>query len=443
MTPSRSPLRHECRTVPMGGRTGADCRVPAIALLVALLFAAAADAQTPPPTWRVGLSSTGYISEIESPSGETDSRFLGTHVFSGSASGLAGGYLAVRGSGRLANEPVAAPYGFETSKLYSGYLEVRPTTALKARLGRQLVTGGIGYQTLDGAWASWNMNPRATVEAWGGARTPFGHALDMDSLIDDASTGCRVTWRPNRRLRAAVAGAQDKRDARTERRRFGLELGGKPYRSVSAYTRFVYDQKNEYWDRLQGQVRWRPRGGLTTLTLQAVDRRPFIDPASYFARFADVQRVRVVRAALRMEKETGLGAELDAFGSFIDDRSASRIGAAVLLPGARVGYSVRLGDAGEENRFFGEVARQLKPWLWAGCEATFQTYALLTDAPASAERDLTTLSARVRARLRQGVRLTAEIQSLDNPDYSRDIRFLCGIDLTRSGRIDEHGEVQR
>ena len=218
-----------------------------------------------------------------------------------------------------------------------------------------------------------------------------------------------------------------------------LEVAGTPRRRFQTITRVIYDLENEHWNRLQAQLRWRPGAGYSGASFQFVDRRPYIDPGSYFTRFTDLKRIRVARGSFRYERDSGFGAEVEAFGSYVDDRSSSRLGTAVLLPGGRVGYSVRLGDNGEENRFYGGYSAQVRPWLRAEGEATFQTYALFTDAPESSERELVTVSARLRARLRPGLRVMAEIQSLDNPFYSRDIRFLCGVDLARGGGTADYG----
>jgi hypothetical protein len=54
----------------------------------------------------------------------------------------------------------------------------------------------------------------------------------------------------------------------------------------------------------------------------------------------------------------------------------------------------------------------------------------MQDAPADQERDLTTLAARAKVDLRPGLRLLAEVQSLTNPEYDEDVRFLVGLDIS-------------
>ena len=209
----------------------------------------------------------------------------------------------------------------------------------------------------------------------------------------------------------------------------GVELFTTVQRQVRLLGRAAYDLATDRWARFQAQARWRPGPHLPVLDLQYVDRHPSLDATSWFSRFTGVERIRVLRVAARREGPSGFGGEVSWFGSFVDERSSSRLGLAVLVPGGRVGYALRTGHAGEENRFFGEIGRHLQPWLWIEGSATFLTYALLEDAPTAAERELTTLAARVRADLRPGLRVLAEVQSLDNPLYSEDVRLLLGVDL--------------
>jgi hypothetical protein len=114
----------------------------------------------------------------------------------------------------------------------------------------------------------------------------------------------------------------------------------------------------------------------------------------------------------------------------VDERTSARIGGAALFPLGCVGYSVRIGDAGEESRWYGDLSWRARPWLRVGGGATFATYALLENAPSSEERDLTTLFARLRFEPRDGTAFFLEAQSLDNPHYEEDIRVLAGLDLT-------------
>ena len=87
-------------------------------------------------------------------------------------------------------------------------------------------------------------------------------------------------------------------------------------------------------------------------------------------------------------------------------------------PYGRVGYSARLGDAGEESRWFGDVGWRARPWLSArGRARPSSPTRCFEDAPESEERDLTTLFGRARVRPIEGLGLTLEVQRLENPFY--------------------------
>ncbi len=400
-----------------------------------LVVTAGLPARAAPPqaTWHLGLRTTGYFYQTEDFNGRNDDQAQGYQLLSASARGLGGGRYAVRLSGRLANDLEIRPSAFETSKLYSGYLEAKLGRGTRARVGRQLVLDGAHYQTLDGAWLGWSPGSRDEFSTWGGARAPLTRAAEIGDFEDESTLGARWARKWNPRLRSALSLAMTERFGLVSQQPIGLETALQATRSIRTLARAVYDLENEYWSRLQAQARWQPTSGPWSASAQFVDRRPFIAPGSYFYRFTNIERVRILRAALRHERKNGFGAEAEGFASIMDNRSASRMGLALLVPGGRVGWSVRLGDRGEEDRFYGEYGRAVTRWLRAEAAATFQTYALLSDAPTDLDRELTTFSARIRARLRPGLRLVAEVQSLDNPLYSKDMRFLCGIDLTRSG----------
>jgi len=285
------------------------------------------------------------------------------------------------------------------------------------------------------------------VTAWGGAKTPTGHGFDFGSLDENAAAGGRIALRPHRKWWLAASGAYRERLGQVAERPVGLEASTTALRHTRIFTRVAYDLQPDRWARQQAQAQWRPASRLPETTFQYIDRHPSIDAASWFSRFTNLKRIRVARATMRYAAPSRFGGELEYLGTFVDTRTSSRVGLAVLVPGGRVGYSVRLGDAGEENRFYGELGGNVTRWLWLDAHATVLSYALMQDAPTDQERDLTTLSARARFNLRPGLRVTAEVQSLSNQLFSDDVRLLLGVDLamargsSRTG-LDHGGWLQ-
>ena len=416
----------------------------AMGLLLVATTAVAADitlVQPNPPlaSWSLGLRSTGYHYQVEDRAGNTFNRYEYYNVVSGSASGLAGGWLTFRGAGRFASDQTYALPGFETSRLYNGYFEARVNPLLKARAGRMFVQSGVASLTLDGAWLSYRRGRALDITAWGGAQAPVGLAFDFGSLDQRGAAGARVAWMPDRKWRLSASGAYRERWGKVAGRPVGAEMATTAVRNTRIFGRVAYDLETEQWTKIQLQARWRPRKQVPEVTFQYVDRTPSIDAASWFSRFTDLKRIKLARASVRYQAPSRFGGEVEYLGSFIDTRTTSRLGLAVLAPYTRIGYSVRLGDAGEENRFFGEVGGNVLDWLWLDAHATVMTYALMQDAPADQERELTTLSARARATLRPGLRVVAEVQSLSNPEYDNDVRILLGIDLSMARGTSSYG----
>jgi hypothetical protein len=213
-------------------------------------------------------------------------------------------------------------------------------------------------------------------------------------------------------------------------RPLAVEAAVTPRPGLRAVASGSYDLKREELEKVRLLGQWRPRPDLPIFSVQLLDRRPALERSPYFARFGELlERIRIARVTARHEIKTGYGAEVAYFGAFVDERNSTRIGVAGFIPWATIGYSARLGDSGEENRFYGNLFYQALPWLSLEGGAAVSTYALLEDAPEEDELDLTTGFARVLAELRPGLRVTVEVQGLDAPSDSEDFRFLAGVDL--------------
>jgi hypothetical protein len=268
------------------------------------------------------------------------------------------------------------------------------------------------------------------VRVFGGARAPLSRTAEAGSLSDDPAFGTRISFQPVRQVDVAGSFAYRERDGVVAERPLGLEASVRPLRTLRAVGRVAYDLHGERWSRAEAIGMWTPGERLPTLTLQTIDRTPAIDAASYFARFAaSAERIRATRATVRHQLPSGFGAEVEYLGTFVDEQTSTHLGGAVLFKYGRVGYAQRIGDAGESSRWYGYVGHSLLRWLRVDGGASLSTYTLLENAPEADERDLTTLFGRVSARLRDGLRLHAEVQSLDNPVYDEDVRLLLGLDV--------------
>lgn len=391
---------------------------------------AVAEDSSPPASWQMGLRSTGYFYETRAQDDSAESQFQAFQTVAGSVSGLAQGKLVLRGSGRFANDLAIAPHEFQTGRWYSGYAEARLNPRFKARLGRQFLHSGVTGLTLDGAWLSYRHDRTLTGEVWAGARSPVAGDFTLGDLADDKATGMMVTMRPNARWRLAVSGAYRERLGLIAERPVGIEVSSSALAHTRVLARAAYDLEADRWARVQLQARWQAHPSTPVINLQLLDRHPSIDAASWFSQFTDLKRIKVMRASVGHTLPSHFGGEIEFLGTYVGERTSTRLGLAVLFPLGRAGYSLRLGDAGEENRFYGEVQVQALRWLQLDAQASVLTYALLEDAPADEERELIAMIAGFRADLRPGLRLVGQVQSLDNPYDSQDIRVVVGIDLS-------------
>ncbi|MCA9726716.1 MAG: hypothetical protein KC729_03470 [Candidatus Eisenbacteria bacterium] len=416
-------------------------RTAIVGIALFLLGAGSAAAVQPPEgtEWSVRLRTSAYAFQSYDQGAELD-RLGGYQHFDGYLGGLAHGKLAFRVGGRFADDLYLKERVHQRERLHVGFAEGRLGAASRVRLGRQFMQEGPNSLRLDGLWFDLRPMRRWQLHGWAGAQSPASLAYEAGSLGDDAALGVRITGQPVSLMRVALSWAYREDGGAVAARPLGLELNTHPMPCLRAIAQGSYDLSEEMWDRVtaQGQI----LGGehAPTITLQYLDRRPRIESSSYFARFLDdVERIRIGRASARYETPRGIGGEIEYFGSYVEDRTSARIGAAIVVPYVRVGYSTRVGDNGEEGRWYGDAHVEPLRWLTLQGGAAISTYALMEDAPEAEERDLTTAFGRIRAELRPGMALTAEVQSLEDPLFSKDVRFLAGLDLFAGGGRTRYG----
>jgi hypothetical protein len=418
--------------------------LPLAAILVLLATGPAGAEIARPTSWWFRLRTTGYAFQTEERSGASLDRLGAYQQFDGAVSGLADGRVSVQGSGRVYDDLYLAERTSDRARLYTGYVTARIAPWLKGKAGRQFLQEGAAGLTVDGLWLSFGAKGPVTARVWGGARAPIvvPYRDRVGDFGEDPAMGARLLYDPCPYFRSAVSFAYLEKDDRVAARPLGFETTLRAKGDLRATGRIAYDLEGERWSRAEGILQFRRKPGCPLVSLQVVDRYPSIDAGSYFARFADVERIRVGRGSIRYEHRIGIGAEADWVGSWVDERTSTRIGGAILFPFGRVGYSARIGDAGEEGRWFGDARVSPLPWLALEGGATFATYALLEDAPESMERDLASAFGRVRFKPRSGAALLVEVQTLDNPFYEEDVRVLAGLDLTMGRGTGAFGLAQ-
>ena len=429
---------HACRS-----RSNARRTILFSAGLVVLLagFVSVGQAQGPSSTgtWWLNLRTTGYVYQSFDPAGDTIDRFEGYQHVSGSMSGLASGKLTFRMSARFADDLRYDAESLEFSRLHRAQLVYRPNSRFRIEAGRQFIQEGVASLTLDGARVEYRHDRRWQATFWNGTRAPFGHGFDLADSDDATARGARFAWTPSGSMRLGLSTAYRKRGGVVAVRPVGLECSASATSGLRFMGRADYDLELESWRRLEGQVLWRQAECLPEVRLQVLNRRPTIDAASWFSRFNNTDRIQLTRLVVRHEVRDGWGGEAEYLGTFVDTRSANRTGLAVLMPFGRVGWSVHRGDVGDDSGLYGDLGGRLNSWLRAEGSASILSYTLLQDDPLEEERVVTTLAGRLRADLKPGMQVTAEIQRIETPVHTHDVRFLLGVNLAASGGASRFG----
>jgi hypothetical protein len=412
-------------------------------LIVLALLLCVCHTATAAESWWLNLRTTGYAYQSLTATDNTNDHFEGYQHLSGAASGLASGRLSVRMSARVADDLRYEADAVDASRLYAAQLIYKPTHRLQFDLGRRFIQEGLSSLTLDGLHMAYRYNRHLRATAWTGGRAPFDLAFDAARLDKDAAHGARLEFTPNRDLRLGFSLAHRKRDDQVSRQPLSFDGSATLPGTIRFSGRAAYDRKLESWRRIEGQVMRRQIGRLPEIRFQLLSRRPTVDTASWFSRFVTAERIRLTRLNLSRRRADGWGGEFEYQGTVVDDRSASRVGLAVLLPFGRLGLSQRQGDVGDDSGVYGEIRRRLTPWLRADVSMSHVSYTFLEDDPTQEERVVTAFSGRLRADLRPGLRVTAEIQRIETPLHDHDVRLLLGVNLSAAGGASRFGLNRR
>ena len=424
--------RTDTRSKGVGLREDCAHRVGFVLLALLLVLGPQAQAQDDAPiTWSAQLRSTTYLYQDENEAGvETDYAPLYEN-FDVAVGRVASGRLDFRVSGRYATDLADEGAILTEDQLYVAYANLNLNRwQSRVRVGRQFLQEGTNRHTLDGAWISMRPTRDWQVRLWGGAEAPVDRSFEAADFGDDAVFGARVLGRVHPRARVGAWVATRQSGGETTATPIGGEALVNPMRGLRALLRTSYDAENAEFERFDLLTQIAPRRDLPVFTIQYIDRKPIIEGSSFFRIFADdLERISLLRGTARYELESGFGGELLAVRSAVDDRNTNRFGAALLVPHVRVGLALTSGDAGEDVRWYGDARYRFFDRLDLSAGAVFAEYALVEDAPDDQTRDLVTMYARARYELIDGLRLRAEIQSLETPLFSEDTRVLLGLDL--------------
>ncbi len=382
------------------------------------------------PRWSAQLSSTAYISQSQLPVANEDQTSV-VQTFSLQSTGWWKGKLSANLSGRLADDLRADREVYEPARMYTGYLRLKlRARRTEARLGRQYLHEGSSWLNFDGLHLSTRLTERVELRAWAGAQS----RLHMDFQFGDPSKrgafGARIVGRLGPGVDASLWWARTDRCDGVIRQPVGGEVGWRRSRQLSLRIRGSYETERSEFERMEFLGRWTPSARGTVLAVQYLDRRPQLETGSWFQRFSQyISRVRLARETFTRRSPRGFGGEVQALQSFTEEQSSGEFGFALLAPHLRLGYARTYGDRATGDRIYGSLRFQPRRWWQLRAGAVASQYELLANAPSSEEREVVSSYLRSSFDLRESVRLTAEVQTVDRPFNSGDLRLLIGLDL--------------
>jgi len=393
-------------------------------------------------SWFLRSRTDGYAFQTVAPgeSTQTQNHFGLYQYLDGAWNNLGNGKWDVRFSTRFADDLDVSGEFLQPDRLHTAYVQYRFGRASRARLGRMFVQDGPASYTMDGLHLAWSATRRLQFSAWGGSRSPYGVPYEIGSLSDQGTVGARAKASLARWLDLSAGWAYLDRNSYVQWQKVGGEAQIHPSRKLRGLLRGYYELESESWDKVEAVGWYQPTPEWPVFGFQYLDRRQQVDVNTYFARFLPyLERVRLGRVSARYESARHWGAEVSYFGNYNDYYGETRLNFIVLFPYGRLGYSARMGDAGEESRWVGDLRWLPTPWWDLSAGAMLSTYALMENASSDEESDLVTLYLRSITRLRPGFDLHLEVQSLENPYYKEDVRFLVGVDLALSGGASRFG----
>jgi hypothetical protein len=385
--------------------------------------------ESPPVHWSAQLRSTGYfLQQAEPGATEVEDRLPFYEQVDAGVGNLLGGTLDFRFSGRYADDARFDGGVPQDTKWFVGYANARfQPMHTQVRVGRQFIQEGGLHAALDGGWLSLRPHRQWRMNAWVGSTAPGNRAFEFG---DDVRYGGRVAWKATRQISLGAWGAQRTEDGTTLATEFGGEALVRPLRTLKLLARGTWETERSVLERADVLAVWQHRPDWPQLRGQFVQRSQRYEVGSWWEQFGDdLHDVQLLRGSARWTNEKGIGGELRGFGNYVDDRKNGAVGVGFIAPHLRVGVGYMSGDSGETTRFYGDVDWTFAHRIDVAAGASFESYGVVPDPTDDELRDLVSYYARGEVLILPGVEFMSELQILDNPIYSSDVRLLVGLDL--------------
>ena len=327
--------------------------------------------------------------------------------------------------------------GRQKYRIYHAYLRWRSTgrTGVDLRAGRQRIYGGVGYGTIDGVRAQVSVRERVQLTGYAGVLVPLvpddgigtwdeGNLWGAQALYTDKETALGVSFAQRSRKPLAYLGpgrfsglVLDNDSRQFQRLGFDLrrELGGQ----FEVAGRLDLDTEDwevqdlEVMGHVQATPELRISGGFR-------HRRPTLYLNSILSVF-EVSDNREIegRAFYRVNSKVSL--TFNAARVLYDDEDSWRIGIGAVVGNGYVGYSRRIGYAGENDAFTAAIRQPLTPRVTLKADGSVSGYRLYDGQP-TRDRALAG-SLGLTCRPKQAFSFDVEGQVLRNKFYARDFRL--------------------
>ncbi|MGA1197344.1 MAG: hypothetical protein ACO36I_12705 [Candidatus Latescibacterota bacterium] len=378
------------------------------------------------------LTSSAYSWQAREASG-SDVRHLRLYQVAALNIGQVGGQaLSLHTHFQFSGDMQDEINGREHYRIYSAYAKWAKQR-WDVRLGRQRIFGGVGFGTIDGGRVAAQATDWLQVVGYGGMLTPVmpddgigtwdeGHLWGGQALVDIQNTYLTISYAERSREPLAYLGAGryshvSIAGSTTQYRRLGVDARH-DWAQGSLYGRVDVDANA--WEVQEFEVTGEAQvSDALTLAAEFEHRKPTLYLNSILSVFEvqDNQEAEA-RATFKINDQTKV--LVRGSRSFYDGDSAWHWGAGLILKGAYLGYTRRVGYSGDNDSFTASIQHPINA-LWTvhadGSVASYRLY----DAQVSRDRAWAgSFGARYQAK--KTLSVDVEAQVLNNAFYNRDAR---------------------
>jgi hypothetical protein len=309
---------------------------------------------------------------------------------------LANGHMSLHLYGQFSKDVGATVDEDAALGLYSSYLQWKDSKGIlkKARLGRQRVYGGVGYGTMDGVDADFNIGKQISIGGYVGLLVPYRSKIELAEWDERHTFGAR--FRISDVFRTKVLFSYMRRDRTPtpyvpdgqvssellefnskEQELAGIDLLRDFSSAVSGYGRLDYDLLQERIRRAQVELTLRPSPRLE-LAAEFFHRSPLLAANSIFTVFdTETTQDIAMRANYALSGGWRLNGNVGLQQYSGDENIRFALGASCKY--GHVGYNFRSGYGGYNNGLFGSLSYPLRPNLSLMASTGISRYSLLDE----------------------------------------------------------------